>query len=194
MKKICSKCKQEKDLEDYSRDIRKKDGKKSECKKCHTDMQKLYSKTIEGKASKAKYAKSDKGIITNAKHAKSDKRKISHARANVKYNKTIKGKLAKLIGNHKRRSREKNTINKLSTLEYNIILSLQNYRCIKPECESGEFFDGTEPTLDHIVPVIEGGGLTKNNVQLLCLSCNSKKGTKTTDFRSKQHINLITTI
>lgn len=37
------------------------------------------------------------------------------------------------------------------------------------------------PTIDHIVPLSYGGAHEWENVQLLCLSCNSKKGLKVSD-------------
>lgn len=37
--------------------------------------------------------------------------------------------------------------------------------------------------IDHIIPVSRGGDSADDNLQLLCASCNSKKGTKTIDYR-----------
>ncbi len=36
-------------------------------------------------------------------------------------------------------------------------------------------------TIDHIVPLSKGGARTKDNLQILCTTCNSKKGNSTSE-------------
>lgn len=73
---------------------------------------------------------------------------------------------------HRRRDAERKTRCDLKAREWKLILEQQDNRC--KHC-GREFSDDLKPTKDHIVPVSKGGGLTFDNTQALCLSCNTRK-------------------
>ena len=246
--KICSKCGEDKPLEEYYKEVACKDGRRPDCKECNNFKSKKYnSKNSQNiKASKKSYYKINieekldwqkqyyelnKSIILDyqkqqynfnkepkleyqkqyydlnkykvaeqhKEYRKTNKQKISEYQEQYyssnkekiykqkrQYLKSEMGKAAKARAGHNRRTKEKDTTNDLSAIQWNIILQLQNYQCIGEVCGHKYFYE-VDPTRDHIVPVENGGGLTFNNVQALCPSCNSKKHTKTIDYRSPIH-------
>jgi len=56
-----------------------------------------------------------------------------------------------------------------------------DYTCLKCGRREPEI----KLTIDHIIPLKHGGTNTKDNIQPLCTSCNSSKGTKTEDYRKE---------
>lgn len=177
MKKVCTKCKITKSLNEYYKDNRHKNGKTSACKSCI--IAKIINYQTQHKQQISEYLKTDKGKSKQAKYLKTDK-----------------GKLVAARGHHNAWIKKSNTLSNLTLKESNIILFLQNYQCANPNCEHkhGRYFDLVKPTLDHITPVIKGGDLIKGNVQYLCQSCNSKKGIKYIDYRTDCHKEMIITL
>ena len=172
IKKICTKCKINKVLEEYYKDTRHKDGRASECKSCTIARQKEYQKSDRGKATQAK---------RNAKYKKTDEGKAVNAKANAKYFKSAKGKAAIARGNHKSRYWKSKTINTLDNKEFDYIIFLQDNKCA---CCSRTFTDELMPTRDHIYPASKGGDFIKENVQALCVECNSRKKDKYIDYKT----------
>lgn len=64
----------------------------------------------------------------------------------------------------------------LTAADWRAVLDLYGEACLA--CGSDE-----PPTIDHVVPVSRGGTNTADNVQPLCSPCNTRKGTKTIDYR-----------
>lgn len=52
-----------------------------------------------------------------------------------------------------------------------VVFTRDGLRCVR--CG-----DGTELTIDHVVPLSKGGGNDIDNLQTLCRSCNSRKGAR----------------
>lgn len=93
----------------------------------------------------------------------------------IKYRKTAAGKYVAIKSAHLRRSRVKCVRNSLTLLQWEKILETQGNKCAicgKAFCKS------RKPTMDHIIPLSKGGGLTFENVQALCGNCNSSKSAK----------------
>lgn len=63
----------------------------------------------------------------------------------------------------------------LTVADWRTVLNLYGNRCLA--CGANEV------TIDHIVPISRGGRNTVDNVQPLCGTCNTRKLTKTVDYR-----------
>ena len=49
----------------------------------------------------------------------------------------------------------------------------------------GKFGHSVKLTIDHIWPLSKGGTWNINNLQLLCAQCNTEKGAKTINYRTR---------
>ncbi len=67
-----------------------------------------------------------------------------------------------------------------TTSEWQSLKQHYEFRCLC--CSQKEPY--IELTIDHVVPVTQGGSNDISNIQPLCLICNLSKGTKTVDYRS----------
>jgi len=92
-KKRCSTCKETKPLDEFSREKRAKDGRRSQCKVCASALQKVYDQTEKRKATKKAYFQTDKGKAAMARYKETNPEKI---KAKDIVNNAIKaGKLSK---------------------------------------------------------------------------------------------------
>ena len=83
----------------------------------------------------------------------------------------------KKVAWHKRETKKKNNGGSFTLEEWNSLCKDCNYRCL---CCGKK----RKLTADHVVPVSKGGVSDISNIQPLCKSCNSKKGTNSTDYRT----------
>lgn len=79
--------------------------------------------------------------------------------------------------NANRRARQKNSEGTFTAKEWLALCEKYGNKCL---C-CGE---KKKLTADHVVPLVKGGENYIRNIQPLCLSCNSRKGTKTIDYRT----------
>lgn len=207
----CKKCKIEKGKEDF---YWKKSGTIYEytCKQClaivRKPYQKLwrqtekgkesgrkkakkYSQTKKGKACKKRYSQTEKAKETVKKYqqlylykeyVKKYKQTEEYKKSQHKYTQTEKGKFTAARRDAKRRERVSDAPNTLTLEQWNQILTKQNNCC--NGCNTS--FKSILPTKDHVIAVTNGGGLTKDNTQALCKSCNSIKGGRTMSYLIKR--------
>lgn len=108
--------------------------------------------------------------------------RIKVCQRNDRWNKSTKGMVSRRRIYNRRRYQELNTVNDLTDEHWMQILSSQDDKCLA--CGQ-KFDDELQPTMDHIIPVSLGGGLTFDNVQALCLPCNARKHNKIIDYRKE---------
>lgn len=142
---------------------------------------KVYRQTHKEEISKRmhrylhEYHKQNKERIHKYQHNyyKANKERITEKHR--KYRLTERGKLAYRRMYHNRLARAKSVKANLTLDQWDKILIIQNNRC--NICHK-KFTEKRIPTMDHIIPVSLGGDLTFENIQALCLSCNSTKQAK----------------
>ncbi len=85
----------------------------------------------------------------------------------------------KLIRKQRRRARQTGAGGEFSIKEWHDLKLKYNFMCLC--CKKQEPF--IKLTADHIIPIFYGGTSNINNIQPLCGSCNTRKYTKTIDYR-----------
>jgi len=182
MTKICPKCKEEKDLElGFSKCSRCKTGYQSYCKKCVGKLSSEWEN--ENKEHRAEYQKrwrqGDKFKEWSSRWNQTPRRKEHNKKRYEEYYRTPRGHAVINLIKAKRREKKRQLINDLTTDQVFEILQEQNNKC--KICQKS-FSNELPYTFDHIFPVSLSKpgdlGLTKNNVQLLCATCNRRKSNK----------------
>lgn len=163
----CTDCKEWLPPDEFYLNPHNKSGIHSQCKACSI-------KRVKG------YYHADKDRAYQRNYNRYWNNKNSEQKRFKDWAKTTQGKFTIKIQIQKRRRYAKSVENSLTKDEWFEILKAQNYTCLG--CNK-KFNSSFRPAIDHIMPLSKGGGLTKDNVQALCKSCNSRKGNKTIDYR-----------
>lgn len=112
--------------------------------------------------------------LRQAKYRKTKAAKIKSKESSKRYRKTHKKQL--YILHHVYRTRKTKAGGFYTLSEWKYLCKKYDYRCLR--CHKRR-----KLTADHVIPVSMGGSSNISNIQPLCQPCNSKKGTKTTDYR-----------
>jgi 5-methylcytosine-specific restriction endonuclease McrA len=150
-----------------------------ECKVCNSARSKKYYQENKEriKARAKEYREDNKKLIMiyNKEYKQENKEKL--AAYSKEYYQTPEGKAAKNRGDHKRRAQKNGVlyeaVNSIEIFEKDGWRCQQCHRKVKRDKKTNH---SLYPNLDHIVCLANGGEHTRQNTQLLCRECNSKKG------------------
>ena len=202
--KTCTKCKETKQLTEFSKETRNRSGLRSQCKACRSIADSEYIAANPGKrkeyladwqaanrgkvrANQAKWraAHPDKVKARHAAYHAANYEKInaSHAQRHEANPDKAKAREAKWraahpeacrIKCHNRRARKRENGGKLSKGLADKLFKLQRGKCA---CGCKQAL-GDNYHLDHIMPLALGGSNTDDNIQLLRQRCNNQKHAK----------------
>jgi 5-methylcytosine-specific restriction endonuclease McrA len=204
--KTCTKCHQERSLELFAKDSRRKDGLQSNCRVCTRARDNAYSKTARGKEIKKRYEQSEKRKAYHKKRnnsesfkkhyrewAESERGREVSRRAVSKFQQSEKGIKARkeyeksearksYLKSEKHKATEarchhKRRITAKCTLS---TLTTEEWELIKKRYKYRCVYCGEKKPLtrDHIIPLSKGGEFTKENIVPACRRCNSRKGNR----------------
>ena len=105
-----------------------------------------------------------------------DAKREKDAQRQREYNQRPEVKMRNVVFSHKRRVRIANA-GSHTAAEWMALCEKYNWTCLK--CGRSD----VPMTVDHVVPLAKGGTNDIGNIQCLCGSCNSRKSTKTIDYR-----------
>lgn len=130
------------------------------CKSCDAARVKAYyRKTREDRVkSKDRYNKANREKVNRSKRASYRKYRASYRR--------------------REEARRRGYVIEITVSEWRAIKKAFGNKCLK--CGTKK-----DITKDHVIPIKLGGRDHASNVQPLCRSCNSSKGTKIVDYRPK---------
>lgn len=166
--KLCSLCKQPKDLAEFRKSKLGKGGLQARCKACiqigqQTQLAKVYADPVKHERLKAHCRARD------ARRRDSKKRKDWWKN----YEQTPTGKASRHVQNMRRRVRKINAVGDYTREEYES-LGKQCLCCGRSD---------TPMTVDHVIPLSKGGTNFIHNIQPLCEHCNKSKGARAVDYR-----------
>lgn len=192
--KICTKCKIRKSKSCFGKHKNHKDGLRYACKKCRREHYKKYYQENKEKigGQKKKYREKNKEyyIEYSKKHRTENKEHyseyhkkyyIENKNKRMDYRKKWRKANPEKVASYKqnRRAKEAGNGGSFTEQEWKDLKKKFGNICLK--CVISE--DEVTLAADHVIPLSKGGGSDIKNIQPLCKSCNSSKGTKSADYR-----------
>lgn len=166
--KTCSRCQESKEFNEFYDSKTTKDGKFAWCKTCKSAHRKLkYQNNKE-----QEYEKHRQWVENNQ-----EKRSAQNVKATQAWAERNRTKVRQTKRKYKLKRSEWELQGSFTQKEWDQLLETYDHKCLS--CKK----DDVLLTQDHVVPLSKGGPNTIDNIQPLCGPCNSRKGTKTIDYR-----------
>ena len=157
--KTCTKCSEAKPFDQFAKDKQKSDGYRSSCKACNTSYRAAYYQEHKDEAirySRDWYRKNkDRAVGVMREWVENNKEK-----ANTNW--------------RNRRARKRDAAGSHTAEDVKRLWEMQKGKC--GCCQADLEKAGSH--VDHVVPLAGGGSNGVENLQILCPSCNLKKGAK----------------
>ena len=169
--KTCTKCGQEQDISEFTKDRSRKDGLNLWCKSCtRTSNRRVYAENQEYYQEKHREygAQHPEEMRANSRRYYERNKEAVNAKARA-----FDAAHPELVRNrwNRRHARKANAEGSHTAKEWKEVLTRANEKCL--ECGTVENI-----TRDHIIPLSRGGTDYIENIQPLCHSCNASKGNR----------------
>lgn len=174
--KVCKKCGKFKFVFEFHKNPKTRDGYYGACKSCCANYQKSYRQRNHETLSESKrdYREENRESVQAKKKAYCETHREKESLRSVLWQKLNPKKVQEK--SKLRRFRSRANGGAVSKEQWQELCRMFGDRCA---C-CGE---RRKLEMDHIVPVVNGGGGDVNNVQPLCRSCNASKNSTTHDYR-----------
>lgn len=190
--KTCTVCKQVKPITEFYKDAQRRDGHYSKCKSCHSRFVKNWQINNKAKFKELNetWKKTHNVRIRETERIRAGKNREKRQTAfnvwrakNPEYGKNWRknNKEKVRLYAQNRRARILGNGGELTKEEWDAVLDFYGHKCL---C-CGR--DDMKLTIDHVVPIFQGGKHSADNVQPLCGPCNSRKKDKYIDYRKEKY-------
>lgn len=191
--KICSTCDEEKDISSFTTKASTEDGLNTQCKACVKEYSRKYYKKNQTKCLERNRSFLKLNPEYHSEYYVENKEEI--LKKNTTYNKKNRDRINTNAGTWRKKNPNKvsSYLNKRRTRKQGNGGSYNVGEWQRLKEETGNIclccgISGNEVTLtvDHVIPISRGGRNCVENLQPLCQSCNSSKGTKSIDYRKEK--------